>query len=701
MRRGTLFGRAPFSARLAAILIVLGAVIAATAVAIPLAATSEQTRQAALDRAADRGALATDLLAAEGGSLTAFARGVAAQVPLDGDIPAFLDAVSRGTAPGDVVALTDGSGGVILRRAGADPGSAGSMLLVAAATASRAEAVVRPDRDGTPWLIAAATVPASNGRVAVIARPLAASAVERLAGGGGAAASGLVVVAGNRVVLPGSLAGRSVAAGATLPDAYGDVARTDGPSTVVHADGGDVAAVSSPVAGGAVRLISTAAVGGGTSVLSSVAAPVVVVSTVFILLGLLAVFLLVQRSLQRPLRRLDRAVAAMAGDNFAVPVAGGSDDEVARLAASFEVMRLELRAVLEGAEARAWIATELSAVTPLAVALDGVVERLAMTTGAHGVVALLLGDDEEIGSVHVVGVEPPRRGINPLLTGDGLLAAVARMPGLGPVVACALPGSPENALGLSEICAAPLRVGTRRVGIIAIADAPTPFNRHDTELLAVVAEQVALAVERERVLEAARVQANTDGLTGLHNRRFLTAYLEQQMAMADRGATATTLLMLDVDNFKSVNDTHGHEVGDAALRTIAGILVGRLRRSDVAARLGGDEFVVVMAETDKNDAVAVAETLRTAVAASAVDGVGGSRVPLSVSIGVATRPPGGPGVDRLLTLADGALYGAKRAGRNRVRVAVPEPGSAPVASGAAPRTPTRRRTRGSRPTGKA
>ncbi len=672
--------RLPFSARFALILTVLGGLVAGSTVAILLATTGSQMRQSALDRAADHAGTVVDLLRAEEGSLSGFAGAAAVQLGGGSDPATFLARLSRTTDPADVVGVVGvvEAQGVVAARNGAalDPSTLGWLVSAAgrlgSTAGSAARAGVAADAQGVPWMVASASVPNEPGVSAVAARPLADTAAAILTSTATGQPSALVVVSNGRAAIDGRLPGRTVHRGEALPDSLLAVASSDGPSTIVSVDGSDVAAVSSP-AGDGFRMLVTTAVPGAGSVAQNVAIPVVVVAGVLILLGLVTLYTLVQHDLQRPLQRLDRAVAALAEEDFSVPVTGGGDDEVSRLGASFEAMRRELQAMLRGAEARAAIATDLTALSPLEVALDAVCVRLCTTTRAASALVVVADEDGMPRNVHSRGLSSPAPSAIGLLRGDGPVAASTRLPGMTPLYACALPGSAEADAGMTLVAAAPLRIGTRVVGALAVADRPGGFTRHDTELLGVVAEQVALAVERERVLEVARIQANTDGLTGLYNRRFLTAYLDQQIALADRARTPFTVLMLDVDHFKAINDTFGHEVGDTALRTVARVLVASLRRSDLAARLGGDEFIVVMGETGTSDAVLVAEKLREAVAQTfLVAPESGRHVELTVSIGVAERVPRGVGVDRLLTLADNALYEAKRTGRDRVSIASTE-----------------------------
>lgn len=157
--------------------------------------------------------------------------------------------------------------------------------------------------------------------------------------------------------------------------------------------------------------------------------------------------------------------------------------------------------------------------------------------------------------------------------------------------------------------------------------------------------------------------AVTDPLTGLRNRRYVRRHLDSLL----RSGAAATVLLLDVDRFKPLNDRHGHAAGDAALKQVAARLREHLRAVDVVARYGGEEFLVVMAGAGEEEATAVAERLRAAIAESPLESAG-LALRLTVSIGCAVAR-GEPDADRLIAAADAALYRAKEAGRNRVEMA--------------------------------
>ncbi|RTL40843.1 MAG: GGDEF domain-containing protein [Burkholderiales bacterium] len=184
--------------------------------------------------------------------------------------------------------------------------------------------------------------------------------------------------------------------------------------------------------------------------------------------------------------------------------------------------------------------------------------------------------------------------------------------------------------------------------------------------------------ERTAALQAANAAlehlATRDPLTGLHNRRSLDTRLDEALALDRRygrpHGRVHGLLLIDVDHFKHINDTHGHPAGDAVLRQLAGLLISTVRASDVAARFGGEEFAVLLPElSGPLDAVMTAEKIRQAVQATRFGDIG----PVTVSIGVSLATPEDAGPQPLVDRADAALYEAKRGGRNAVVLKAAEP----------------------------
>ena len=174
-------------------------------------------------------------------------------------------------------------------------------------------------------------------------------------------------------------------------------------------------------------------------------------------------------------------------------------------------------------------------------------------------------------------------------------------------------------------------------------------------------------IAERRALEQELVrQARTDALTGLSNRRHFIELAEQEFVRAQRYDKWMSVLMLDLDKFKEVNDQHGHQAGDHVLRLVSEVLHNTLRSIDVAGRMGGEEFAVMLPETEGGQAYEVAERLRENLASTVIHLDKGGALEITASIGVAAGPARATSVDQLLNLADNAMYEAKRAGRNKV-----------------------------------
>lgn len=170
--------------------------------------------------------------------------------------------------------------------------------------------------------------------------------------------------------------------------------------------------------------------------------------------------------------------------------------------------------------------------------------------------------------------------------------------------------------------------------------------------------------DRKRA-ERAEELARRDGLTNLFNHRTFTELLEDEVARTRRFKRPMSLLMLDIDHFKRVNDSYGHQAGDAILKGLSDLLLKQSRAIDRACRYGGEEFAVILPETDAAVAMQIAERLRAEVERQAFD-IGGRTINMTVSVGVATYSPQADSPEGLVKAADIALYTAKHAGRNRV-----------------------------------
>jgi diguanylate cyclase (GGDEF)-like protein len=175
--------------------------------------------------------------------------------------------------------------------------------------------------------------------------------------------------------------------------------------------------------------------------------------------------------------------------------------------------------------------------------------------------------------------------------------------------------------------------------------------------------RAAPALANLRNLALAEARAQTDPLTGLANRRAIEETLKRMHAQAMRVSSPMSVLVVDLDHFKRVNDTYGHSRGDDALAATAGAMTGTVRDSDFVGRMGGEEFIVLLPDTPNDAAVHVAQKLRQAIEVLEVPGIPSG---LTASVGVATYPDDAAESQAVLRLADRALYLAKKLGRNRV-----------------------------------
>jgi diguanylate cyclase (GGDEF)-like protein len=191
------------------------------------------------------------------------------------------------------------------------------------------------------------------------------------------------------------------------------------------------------------------------------------------------------------------------------------------------------------------------------------------------------------------------------------------------------------------------------------------FSVSDIESLESVADICATAIQNAHYVERVKQLAYLDGLTGIFNRRFFELRIEEEVERARRFDAGMAVIMVDIDQFKRLNDEFGHLLGDEVLRQVSSIFSQQLRKIDVVCRYGGEEFAILLSQTNQKHAMGVAEKLRRLIESWQFPGV---PRPVTISAGVATCPHHGTTRDQLVKAADAGLYAAKQSGRNCVRV---------------------------------
>ena len=373
--------------------------------------------------------------------------------------------------------------------------------------------------------------------------------------------------------------------------------------------------------------------------------------------------LLVSRSLQRQIDAFLQAARRLGSGDFTVEVPTEGHDEFAALGEEFNKMSRQLEERLE----------ELNQERArLQDAMRRIGETFAANLDREGLLEIVVRT-----AVDGVGADAGRASVRPNASSPlEQVALTGSVDGLEEAVRAA----EAKVLETGEPCEAtvdgvgalshPMRRGddvhARVSGVVSVARRDRPFSAAERELFHYLAEQAAVSIENVGLHETVERQAVTDELTGLFNRRRFQEAMATEVERSKRFGQPVGLVLLDLDDFKAVNDTYGHQQGDLVLREVARVLRETSREIDEPARYGGEELAVVLPGTDLEGAYNLAERVRAGIeelALPLLDGDGALRV--TASFGVATLPGSADDMRELVAAADEALYRAKRAGKNR------------------------------------
>lgn len=388
------------------------------------------------------------------------------------------------------------------------------------------------------------------------------------------------------------------------------------------------------------------------------------------------------RLITRPLDELSEGAQAISEGRFDHRIPVRSRDEVGQLATAFNDMTDQLkdtigelsssRDQLHRAVRR--VGDTLRSTHDMRQILESVINTATDAVDATaGVLWTFTSTRDEL--YPVIGTNIDTEALGRLPVGSGIVGLVAER---GTAVVLSpdrtsprpAPVEPDFPIALTI----PLYSEDRITGVIALyRSGDREFSQEDYETVMFLAEQGGVAIENVLLHDEARRLSITDGLTGVWNRRYLQMQFRQVLATSTRFGRPFSVLMLDLDHFKDVNDTFGHRRGDAILIEFAQRVSSVLREVDTFARYGGEEFICLLSETDINGAITTAEKIHDVIRAEPFAGVGEEPISITTSSGLAAFPDHADTYQGLVDAADRALYRAKEDGRDCVRVAGQSP----------------------------
>jgi diguanylate cyclase (GGDEF)-like protein len=457
------------------------------------------------------------------------------------------------------------------------------------------------------------------------------------------------------------ITGDRAAAASTLPDPAGDIPRKG-----EHQLGGRDFRVASFSADGAagpllVHLLTNAE--GTKSRTSEDRREVILILAAFLIMALAFAFL-VSKALQAQVQRLLTAARRLGKGDFAVQVPTEGNDEFAALGTEFNSMARQLESRLDELEAERVrlqhairrvgesLATGLDREALLQIVVQTAVDGVAATTGRASARDAPGGPLERLATI---GAPDGYASVLDDAEDAVLATRDAAEVSDGDRHAMSHPLWPSDG-------------GSKVIGLVTVARNGRPFSPADQDLFHYLASQAAVSIENADLHETVQRQAVTDELTGLFNHRRFQEVMTIEVERSRRYGHQLGLIMLDIDDFKEVNDRYGHLQGDQVLREVARVLLDTSREIDEPARYGGEEMAVALPQTDLQGAALFAERLRGRIESLEIPVLEGEGVvKITASVGAAAlAPPALADKDTLVRAADAALYRAKRLGKNRV-----------------------------------
>jgi diguanylate cyclase (GGDEF)-like protein len=423
-------------------------------------------------------------------------------------------------------------------------------------------------------------------------------------------------------------------------------------------------------------LVATAArVPGGT--LSSQVLTSILGLLALALIGTALLGYMLARLITRPLEELAEGAQAISRGRFGYKIPVRSKDEVGRVAEAFNEMSNELEesmGELQSSRDQLQLAVRrvgetLRSTHDMTQIRESIVNTAADAVGSDAAILWTFTPTrEELLPTVARDIDPDT--LERVKVGSGIVGLAAER--AVTVILPAQPGGPKPARGEPDfpiVIATPIFSQDRVASVLVNYRSKRAFTADDIDTVKFLVEQGGVAIENVFLHEDAQRLSLTDGLTGVWNRRYLQMQFRQMLATSHRFGRPFSVLMLDLDHFKAVNDTYGHQRGDVILVEFAQRVKATLREVDTFARYGGEEFVCLLSETGREGATAAAGKILHEIKSVPFGGHGEETVNLTVSIGIATFPKHGDSYRVLVEAADQAMYEAKQQGRDRYRIA--------------------------------
>lgn len=376
----------------------------------------------------------------------------------------------------------------------------------------------------------------------------------------------------------------------------------------------------------------------------------------------------------RPILALTKAISVIEQGKLNGRVNIQTEDEIGQLGQAFNRMARNLEASHQALIKKSnqlqvlyEAASALNSITSTEIIIKLLLDIARKVTDARYAAIGIFNEEGTIIRFHHAGLSPKqeeeRKGrLSTPPQGLGILGALQRegrpirLEDLSqdPRSAGFPPGHPP----MKSFLGVPLRIRGKNLGNLYVTEKTNgqPFSEEDEALLVMIGRDASIALDNARLYEETRRLANTDSLSGLYNRRYFEEQLRKELDRSERYRRSFSLMILDINHFKQINDTHGHLAGDRALKIVAENLTKSIRAADVAARIGGDEFAVLLPETDQAGASQMAQRLKRQCAVKGFNTENGTSLPLEVSIGTATYPLDAVNIEDLIKSADQALY---------------------------------------------